>query len=176
MDFTLAPLERDTAVSHAPPPLAPALGSLPFQPELFFLGRTEGAGVVRDPFDRIVRRCKVTTEGARHGGVGAVSFEEVFTYDDGEVDVWRWAMSPGRDGRYVAAEAKAGPGIAGERAGADYRLSFRRPVGAATGVFAPRFSTRFTMLAPDLALKSARMSIWGLPLAALVVFHRKVES
>jgi len=158
------------AAPHVHPPTAMA-----FEPEAFFLGRTEGAGVVRDPIGRIVRRCHVTTDGGYNAAQGLLRFDEVFAYDDGEIDTWRWVMQPGRDGRYVAAEAKAGSGINGERQGDDYVLGFRRPVGRAAGVFAPRFFTRFTLLTPDTALKRARISLFGLPLGALIAVHRRVS-
>ena len=67
-------------------------------------------------------------------------------------------MQAGRDGRYVAAEAKAGAGITGERRGGDYVLTFRRPVGRATALLAPRFATRFTLLAPDTRAEAAPTS------------------
>jgi Protein of unknown function (DUF3833) len=151
------------------PPIA-----LSFAPESFFLGKTEGAGVVRDPFGRIVRRCRIATEGAYSAAQGALRFDETFTYDDGEIDVWRWVMQAGREGRYVAAEAKAGAGIAGELRGGDYVLAFRRPVGRAAGAFSPHFRSRFTLLAPDLAMKRADVSLFGLPLACLTAVHRRV--
>lgn len=153
------------------PPIA-----LAFAPESFFLGRTEGGGVVRDPFGRILRRCRIATEGAYSAAHGALRFDETFSYDDGEIDVWRWVMQAGRDGRYVAAEAKAGPGITGELRGGDYVLAFRRPVGRAAGAFSPHFRSRFTLLAPDLALKRADISLLGLPLACLTAVHRRVAS
>ena len=160
-----------TAVS-APRPSLP----LVFAPETFFLGRTEGAGVVRDPFGRITRRCHVATEGSYSAAQGALRFDETFTYDDGEVDVWRWVMQAGREGRYVAAEAKAGAGIAGETRGGDYVIAFRRPVGRAAGVLKPHFLTRFTLLAPDTVLKQARVSLFGLPLGVLTALHRASRS
>jgi hypothetical protein len=167
-------------VTHATKPVpvpaghAPLSGALVFQPEAFFLGRTEGGGVVRDPFGRIVRRCQITTTGSLDPGLGAIQLDEVFAYDDGEVDTWRWAMSASRDGRYVAAELKAGVGITGERHGADYRLSFRRPHGPARGFFAPRYQTRFTLLTPEIALKRARVDLFGVPLGELTAVHRRV--
>jgi hypothetical protein len=150
--------------------------ALAFAPETFFLGRTEGAGVVRDPIGRIVRHCRITTEGAYSAAQSAVRFDEVFTYDDGEVDVWRWAMQAGRDGRYVAAEAKAGTGIAGEQRGGEYLLAFRRPYGRATGLIAPHYQSRFTLLAPDLAMKRADVSLFGVPLGQLSAVHRRVAA
>lgn len=158
-----------TAASGHPPT------GLAFKPEVFFLGRTEGAGVVRDPLGRIVRRCHVTTDGGFSAAQRLLRFDEVFAYDDGEVDVWRWVMQPGRDGRYVAAEIKAGSGITGERQGDDYVLAFRRPFGRAAGPFAPRFHSRFTMLSPELAIKRASVSLFGLPLGMLVAVHRRVR-
>jgi hypothetical protein len=148
--------------------------ALAFQPEAYFLGRTEGAGVVRDPFGRVVRRCRISTVGALDAGIGAIQLDEVFAYDDGEVDTWRWAMSPARDGRYVAAEIKAGVGITAERRGADYFLSFRRPFGSARGLFAAHYETRFTLLTPEIALKHARVDLFGVPLGELTAVHRRV--
>jgi hypothetical protein len=150
--------------------------ALAFEPESFFLGRTEGAGVVRDPFGRITRRCHVATEGSYSAAQGALRFSEIFTYDDGEVDVWRWVMQAGREGRYVAAEAKAGVGITGELRGGDYVLTFRRPIGRAAGLLAPHFLSRFTLLAPGLALKRADVSLFGVPLGCLSAVHRRVGS
>ncbi|HZZ34259.1 MAG TPA: DUF3833 family protein [Caulobacteraceae bacterium] len=150
-------------------------GETAFRPEVFFVGRTEGSGVVRDPFGRVVRRCEISTEGKADPGRNTIHFTEIFTYDDGEVDVWRWVMTHARDGRYVAAEANAGSGITGQRVGDDYSLSFSRPVGAAKGVAAPRFATRFTLLAQDVALKSVRVSLFGLPIGQMTAIHRKVN-
>jgi hypothetical protein len=150
--------------------------ALSFAPETFFLGKTEGAGVVRDPLGRITRRCHITTEGALSAAQGPLRFDETFVYDDGEVDVWRWVMQAGREGRYVAAEAKAGAGITGDSRDGDYVLGFRRPVGRAAGLIAPHFHTRFTLLAPDLALKRADVSLFGVPLGCLSAVHRRVSA
>jgi hypothetical protein len=166
-------LDSAAQVANAAPRPASRLA---FAPESFFMGRTEGAGVLRDAFGRITRRCHVTTEGSYSAAQGALRFDETFTYDDGEVDVWRWVMQSGREGRYVAAEAKAGAGITGELRGGDYVIAFRRPIGRASGVLAPRFVSRFTLLAPDLALKRADVSLYGVPLGCLSAVHRRVSN
>ena len=153
---------------------------LAFAPETFFLGRTEGAGVMRDPFGRIVRRCRIVTIGAFSIAQQALRFDETFAYDDGEIDTWRWVMQAGRDGRYVAAEAKAGSGLVGERQGDDYVISFRRPTGPAggplRGPLSPHYRSRFTLLAPDTALKRADVSLLGVPLGSLSAIHRRVAT
>jgi len=162
------------AAALAAAPDAPAFGALAFTPEAFFIGRTEGAGVVRDPFGRIVRRCHIVTAGAFSSAQQALRFDETFAYDDGEIDTWRWVMQAGRDGRYVAAEAKAGSGLVGERHGDDYVISFRRPSGRAKGALAPHYRSRFTLLSPDMAMKRADVSVLGVPVGSLFAIHRRV--
>ncbi len=149
-------------------------GDKVFRPETFFLGRTEGAGIVRDAFGRTQRRCVIVTQGASHGAYQAIHFDETFTYDDGEVDTWRWALTVGPDGDYVAAEAVAGSGLEGRRSGEDYVLAFHRPSGRARGVLAPRFLTRFTLLTADVALRDVRISMLGAPMGQMLAMHRRI--
>jgi hypothetical protein len=164
---------RRSGDAHAPRLAADR--ELSFRPEEFFVGRTVGGGAVRNPFGRIVRRCYITTEGRSSAGLGSVQFQETFAYDDGELDVWRWAMTAGRDGHYVAAEESAGSGISGQHRDGDYVLEFRRPQGKAQGLIAPHFATRFTLLAPDMAMKHVRISVLGAPVATLSAVHRRVD-
>ena len=104
---------------------------------------------------------------------GSRAFDETFTYDDGEIDIWRWVMTPARDGRYVAAETLIGSGVTGRRDGADYALTFRRPVGPAKGALAPTFNTRFMLATPDIALKAVRLTLYGIPLGTMTAVHRR---
>lgn len=146
----------------------------PFRPEVFFVGRTEGWGVARGPMGRAMRRCRIVTDGQLDDAFRSVHFDETVHWEDGEQDLWRWAMTRGLDGRYVAAEALAGPGIQGRYDGADYLLSFRRPIRAQGGP-RPRFVTRFTQISPTVALKSVRLFLYGLPLGGLTAFHKRVD-
>jgi len=144
----------------------------PFRPEVFFLGRTEGWGVARGPTGRIVRRCRVVTDGRLDEAYQAIHIDELFSWDDGESEEWRWAMRRGLDGRYVAAEALAGAGIQGRYDGCDYLLSFRRPIKP--GGPRPRFATRFSQISADVTLKSVSIFMFGLPVASLSAFHRRL--
>jgi hypothetical protein len=145
-----------------------------FRPEVFFVGRTEGWGVARGPTGRILRRCRVVTDGRLDEAYRAIHFDETFDWDDGEREEWRWAMTRGLDGRYVAAEAMAGAGIQGRFDGGDYLLSFRRRLRPDRGP-RPRFTTRFTQISPDVALKTVRLSLLGLPLGGMTAFHQRVH-
>lgn len=143
-----------------------------FRPEVFFLGRTEGWGVARGPTGQVMRRCRVVTDGHLDEAYRAIHFDETFHWDDGERDEWRWAMTCGLDGRYVAAEALAGAGIQGRHAGADYVLSFRRPLRPDGGL-RPRFVTRFCLVSPLVAMKTVRIYLFGLPVGSLTAFHQR---
>ncbi len=147
-----------------------------FRPEMFFLGRTEGSGVARPLIGGHARRCSIITTGERRAAYGALSMEETFAYEDGELDVWRWVISSSGDGRYIASEHLAGSGITGHRAGEDYLISFRRPLGQAKGAFAPYYRTRFTLLGPDLALKQVKVSVLGVPMATFTGVHRRLAA
>ncbi len=151
------------------------LGDRRFRPEVFFSEHTEGSGLVRDPFGRILRRCRIVTDTELGGAYDKVHFEEVYTYDDGEVDVWRWAISDGEGGRYMASESLAGPGIVGCVEGDDFTLRFRRPVGRARGLLAPSFHARFTLMLPGIALKVVKVSLFGAPLGVLSAIHRRPD-
>ena len=145
-----------------------------FRPEQFFLGRTRGWGLVRS-LDGKQARCEVTTEGRLDDTYQSLHFDETFLFDDGRVDEWRWAMTRGRDGRYVAAEHLAGAGIVGRHEKGDYVLAFRRPLRPEGGFPTPGYRTSFTLLSPRVALKRVRVSLLGLPIAEMTAFHERVD-
>lgn len=146
--------------------------STPFRPEVFFLGRTEGWGLARGPTGRLLRRCRVATDGRMDDAYRAIHIDETFHWDDGEQDEWRWAMTRGLNGHYVAAEALAGAGIQGRHDGHDYVLSFRRALRPEGGL-RPRYVTRFTLISPEVAFKSVSLFLWGLPVGRLTAFHKR---
>lgn len=145
-----------------------------FRPEQFFLGRTRGWGMISS-IDGKRRRCEVTTDGHLEDAYQSLHFDEVFVFEDGRVEEWRWAMTRGRDGRYVAAEQLAGAGIVGRYHRGDYVLDFRRPLKPEGGFPTPSYRTSFTLLSPRVAFKRARVSLFGLPVAELLAFHERVD-
>ena len=145
-----------------------------FRPEVFFVGRTEGSGVFRDPLGRMVRRCEIVTTGVRQASYGALELAETFTFDDGEVDAWKWVMTTNGVGRYMASEQVAGSGLSAHHEGDEFVLNFRRPSGRARGWAAFRYATRFTLLTPHTALKTVRVSLLGAPMGVLTAIHRRV--
>ena len=135
-------------------------GDLIFRPEVFFLGRTDGQGIDRDIFGRTLRRCTISANGEPHPTISAICVNEILTYDDGEVQDWRWVLSNAGGGHYVVAEAQAGSGhVAERRSDGDFLISFRRT----RGWLSERHVTRYALLTDNLALETTRVSFLGAP-------------
>ncbi|MFO1015181.1 MAG: DUF3833 family protein [Caulobacteraceae bacterium] len=150
------------------------VGNSDFRPEVFFVGRTEGAAVLKGAFGQIRRRCSIVTEGDWNFAKHSLEFRETFIYDNGAIDTWLWATQIGANGTYVSAEALAGPGVVGRRLKGDYVLSFKRPCGAFKGLFTPHFVIRFTPLDSQTVLMAARFSLFGVPIGSMTGIHRRV--
>lgn len=112
--------------------------------------------------------------GSRQASYGALQLDETFRYDDGEVNVWRWVITAGGDGRYMASEQIAGSGLVAHRDGDDYVVNFHRRIPRSPKWLVPRDATRFSLLSAEIALKTAEVSLLGAPLAMLTGIHRRV--
>jgi hypothetical protein len=146
-----------------------------FQPDHFFLSRTEGCGLVRDLTGRLIDRCAISTLGVWDHGYGALRFDETFTYQDGAVDVLHWTFAPDAQGRMSASEPSVAAPVRGWNSGLDYCLRFKRRGGVRGGPLTLAYHTRFTLMQPDLALKFVRIKLFGLTLGEMTAFHRRVD-
>ena len=148
---------------------------LVFQPDRFFLSETLGHGIVRAAGGKLVERCTIHTIGRWDHQFGAMHFDEVFTYDSGRVDTLNWAFSPDPQGRMAASEISV-PGLVHgwNEPNGDYRLRFRRAGAEPVKGLTLTYDTRFTLMEPDLVLKSVRVGRFGLTLATMTGFHRQV--
>jgi hypothetical protein len=103
--------------------------------------------------------------------MSAICVDEVMHYDDGEIQNWRWVLSPASNGRYVVAEAQAGSGHVAElRADGDFRVSFRRT----RGWFSERHTTRYSMLSKDMAVEQTEVTMLGLRQLSFTAFRRRI--
>jgi hypothetical protein len=145
-----------------------------FRLETVFVGRTTGAGVLRDGFGHITGRFNVDTIGVRDEAYGAIILEETFAYEDGAVEAMRWVVTAAGPQRYVLAEAQAGSGIVAHSHAGEVVFAYRRPFGAARGPATPRFAVRMTLLSPETVLKEVRVSVLGVPVASVTAVHRRI--
>jgi len=145
-----------------------------FEPEVFFLGRTLGAGVVSSPTGRRLRRCTILTEGLRDDALGALHFDEVYGYDDGSEDRLHWAVGRGADGRLTASELSVVGEPRMKLEGPVWRCRFKRlgaePFAGAT----LEYDAVFTAVTAEMVIKRVTIRLFGLPVATLVGYHQRV--
>ena len=124
-------------------------------------GERKAPGSIRDLLGRTLPPV-YDRDGRRvlRASMSAICVEEVMTYDDGEVQKWRWVLGDAGDGRYLVAEAQAGSGHMVERRGdGDFVISFRRT----RDWISHRHLTRYTMLDESLSMESTTVSLLGHP-------------
>jgi hypothetical protein len=150
--------------------------SVTFAPEEFFLGSTQGGGLVRDFAGRLIDRCQISTQGWWDDKREAMYFDETFVYESGRVDIMNWTVAPDADGSMVAALAGAPAPVRAWIDGGDYRIRFRRRGETPLPSIYLTFDTRFSVMAPDSVLKVARVKLYGFTLGVLTAFQRKLEA
>ncbi len=146
-----------------------------FAPERFFLGSTQGGGLVRDLAGRLIDRCQISTQGWWDDKREAMYFDETFLYESGRADIMNWTVAPDHDGRMIAALAGSPAPVRVWTDGDDYRIRFRRRGETPLPSIYLTFDTRFSVMAPDSVLKVARVKLFGVTLGVLTAFHRRVE-
>jgi Protein of unknown function (DUF3833) len=151
----------------------PGEDELSFRPDHFFLAPTAGRGVVRDRFGRTIDRCDIATEGRWDHNHGALHFDETYTYQNGRAETLNWAFSPNAQGRMTATEASVSSPVRGWRDGQDYRLQFKRLGAPPLERAQVRYDVRFTLMQPDMALKTVRLKLFGVTVGVLTAFHRR---
>jgi hypothetical protein len=148
-------------------PIFPTL----FDPEAFFIGRTIGGGEIRAPGGRLLKRCVIETEGHRGPGDRGMAFDETFSFDDGSTDVLHWMLSGGR-GEFHASE----PSMIGtpkiDLDGPTWRIRFKR-LGGPMGL-SLSYDATFTWVASDMVIKRTDLKLFGVTVARLTAFHRRI--
>ena len=146
---------------------------LAFRPEQFFLGKTAGGGLVRDPFGKVVRRYAVTTRGTRDDAYGAIQVDHTFVFDNGEIDVMTWLISEAGEGRYAVAAPQAGSGIVAQIVDGDFAFAINRRFKSRFGPLKARFFIRLTLVEPETALGNTRVHVLGAPFSVMTAVHRR---
>ena len=151
-----------------------AFDELAFRPDHFFLSPTQGWGLVRDGFGRLIDRCAITTEGRWDHNYGALHFDETFTYDSGLRETLNWAITPTAQGRMSATEASVTSPVRAWSEGRDYRLRFKRAAPPPNQTTTLLYDVCFTLLEPGMALKVARLKLFGVTVGVMTAYHRQV--
>ena len=147
-----------------------------FDPVAFFSSRTSGLAVIRSLTGRILRRCRIETQGTDASEFGALHFDEIYVFDDGSPeDRMRWAVRVGAEGRLDAAEESVSGPIDSRLRGSEWRVRFRRRARPPASGPILSYDARFSLVAADTVMKVVTISILGVRLATLTGFHRRLE-
>ena len=137
----------------------------------FLHGETTAWGMIEDRFGRVRRKFTAQMVGRWNGDVFVL--DEVFTFDDGEVESRTWQVSPGSNGSFTATcddcEGRAIGSCSLDLISMRYRFKLRIS-GRTVSV---DFDDRIHRAANGVALNRATIRKWGIRIAELwVVFVR----
>lgn len=96
-----------------------------FRPEHFFVGKLEG-WAIESLTGNLLRRARIVAEGRSGNGGRSVSFNETYTFDDGQVDTLAWTIRHIADGLYRGTEATLVGEAEGEQAGGAFNWCYTR--------------------------------------------------
>ena len=147
-----------------------------FRPEEYFLGRTEGWGVMQDRFGILRRQFRIEANGEWNATDQALSLREIYRFNDGQVDQLEWTLRPVGSDRYTATEPRVEGVAEGVRAGNAFRWTYVRRVPQPDGgEQALTFEDWFWLQDADVLIARASVRRFGIELATLSVFYRKQE-
>lgn len=144
--------------------------------ERYFAGRTEGWGVMQDRFGTLRRQFYIQAEGEWDAARATLSLVETYEFADGFVDILRWSIIRGADGTYIGEEPTLEGSAQGRQAGNAFHWSYVRQVPQPDGTRKLAFDDWFWLQSPDVLISRASVRRFGIELATLSLFYRKVAA
>ncbi|WP_407657904.1 DUF3833 domain-containing protein [Marinobacter bohaiensis] len=136
-------------------------------PRGFFNGALTARGVVKDYSGTVIRTFDADIE-ASWDSAGVGTLDEVFRFDDGEVQTRTWTLTPDGDGYRATAGDVVEPGHMSWRGNAIHmNYVLRVPYGDDT--IDVRMDDWMIAVTPDTVINETRMSKWGVTVGELVL-------
>lgn len=140
-------------------------------PDQFFRGSLEARGVVKDFSGEVIRTFDADIE-ASWSDDGTGTLDEVFRFDDGEVDTRVWTLTPEAGGYRAHAGDVVEPGFMTWRGNAIHmNYVLRVPYG--DGTIDVRMDDWMYLVTPDTLINETAMSKWGIPVGEVVLVIRR---
>lgn len=140
-------------------------------PQDFFSGELSARGVVKDISGEVIRTFDADiTASWDEQGVGTL--DEVFRFDDGEVQTRVWTLTPVDDGYHATAGDVTEPGImrwSGNAIHMNYVLNIARE----DSTIDVRMDDWMYLVTPDTLINETTMSKWGIEVGEIVLVIRK---
>ena len=137
----------------------------------FFDGKREARGLIVDRFGHIRRRIHVTMEGWWNGS--DFCLDEVFSYDNGDVETRQWVVSFDAEGGMRASCPDLPTPIEGRIDGDEIRMNYPYTVPLNGMAVSMRFDDRMYLLDNDTIYQRVVMSKFGIRLAEITLVFCK---
>lgn len=136
-------------------------------PDQFFRGALTARGVVKDMSGEVIRTFEADIQASwNDDGVGTL--DEVFRFDDGEVDTRVWTLTPEAEGYHAEAGDVVEPGRMTWQGNAIHmNYVLRVPYG--DGTIDVRMDDWMYLVTPDTLINETAMTKWGLPVGEVVL-------
>lgn len=143
-------------------------------PEQFFQGSLTARGVVKDMSGEVIRTFDADIE-ASWSEDGTGTLDEVFRFDDGEVDTRVWTLTPEEGGYRAEAGDVVEPGFMTWRGNAIH-MNYVLEVPYGDGTINVRMDDWMYLVTPDTLINETAMSKWGVPVGEVVLVIQRDAS
>ena len=140
-------------------------------PEQFFAGELSARGVVKNLSGEVIRTFDADISASWNDkGVGTL--DEVFRFDDGEVQTRVWTLTPTEEGLHADAGDVVEPGTMRWRGNAIH-MNYVLRVPYDDGTLDVRMDDWMYLITPDTLINQTTMSKWGIDVGELVLVIQK---
>lgn len=140
-------------------------------PEAFFNGELSARGVVKDWSGTVIRTFDADID-AHWDAEGVGTLDEVFRFDDGEVQTRTWILTPSSDGYHANAGDVVEPGTMRWQGNAIH-MNYVLRVSYGDGTIDVRMDDWMYLVTPDTLINQTTMSKWGMDVGEVVLVITK---
>lgn len=143
-------------------------------PSEFFQGELSARGVVKDYSGTVIRTFDASIQASWDtNGVGTL--DEVFRFNDGEVQTRVWTLTPRAQGYHATAGDVADPGIMRWQGNAIH-MNYVLRAAYGDGTIDVTMDDWMYLVTPDTLINQTTMSKWGVDVGEVVLVIQKLES
>ena len=136
-------------------------------PDQFFQGTLSARGVVKDWSVEVIRTFDASIEASWQAD-GTGTLDEVFRFDDGEVDTRVWTLTPENGGYRAQAGDVVEPGFMEWRGNAIH-MNYVLEVPYGDDTIQVRMDDWMYLITPDTLINETAMSKWGINVGEVVL-------
>lgn len=140
-------------------------------PEEFFTGELSARGVVKNFSGEVIRTFDADIS-ASWDDEGVGTLDEVFRFNDGEVQTRVWTLTPSEDGYHADAGDVVEPGTM-RWSGNAIHMNYVLRVAYGDGTLDVRMDDWMYLITPDTLINQTTMSKWGIDVGEVVLVIQK---